>query len=316
MRRHLAIVLIVLLGTGISLELTPSAALAQYSMSRNPGDYHAAFVGQNAYPTRQPGQCYRFEIQFRNTGTATWHRGVVNLGTDRPLDRVPGFLREDCNGRSSGWVSPNRIPLQENAVSPGGIGTFVFSYTITPDHAAGTFREYFRPVADGITWMEDCGCYWDVTVVRQDRPRLPVIEPAQPPQPAPPPSAPRAGSGGACSQYLGQGYCTDYIKQRMHIPWHGNAITWLDQAIIYHWRTGPAPLVGSIAVFNISAAGHVAWVDWVSPDGRLFVVSQWNYGPPKPGTPHDCFVTTNFGVPTTYRWNTGARAIIGFIYGP
>jgi surface antigen len=328
MKRHLAIVLIVLLGTGISLELTPSAALAQYSTSRNPGDYHAAVASQNAYPTRRPGECYRFVIQFRNTGAATWHRGVVNLATDRPQDRVPGFIREDrCTGQPSGWVSPNRISLQENTVPPGGIGTFVFAYTITADHAAGTFREYFRPVADGITWMEDCGCYWDVTVVRQDPPRLPVIEPApqpaprsapQPdPQPAPPAPAPRPRSGDPCSQYYGQGYCTDYVRQRMNVPWRGNAITWFDQAASHGWRTGPEPRVGAIAVFAVSSVGHVAWVDWVSPDGRSFVVSQWNYGRGlRPGSPPECVVTTAFGTTTTTTWNAHDHRIRGFIYGP
>ena len=28
----------------------------------------------------------------------------------------------------------------------------------------GTYREYFRAVADGVTWMEDYGIYWDVLV--------------------------------------------------------------------------------------------------------------------------------------------------------
>ncbi len=48
---------------------------------------------------------------------------------------------------------------------PGGNATFVFWYSVTADHACGTFREYFRPVADGVTWMEDYGVYWDVNVV-------------------------------------------------------------------------------------------------------------------------------------------------------
>lgn len=132
----------------------------------SPSDYRAQWVSQNPYPTLRRNQCYRFVVQFRNTGTAVWHPSVVRLGTDRPQDRIPGFIREDrCTSQPSGWIQPNRVILQELAVPPNSLGTFVFWYTVPHDKAFGTGREYFRPVADFVTWMDDWGVYWDVTVV-------------------------------------------------------------------------------------------------------------------------------------------------------
>jgi hypothetical protein len=147
---------------------TGPRALAQYTHSRRSEDYRAAWVTQSGYPTLERNQCAQFSIQFRNVGRATWYKREVNLGTDRPRDRIPGFIREDrCSkpGEPSGWLSSNRVAMREQSVSPGGVATFLFWYTVPPDHQGGTIREYFRLVADGITWMEDCGCFWDVRVV-------------------------------------------------------------------------------------------------------------------------------------------------------
>ena len=125
--------------------------------------YHAYFLAQNGYPTLHRGESYLFEVKLENTGVTTWQRGIVNLGTDRGRDRIPGFIRE--GGSPSGWLKENRIELVEASVPPHGVGTFRFWYTVPGDKAFGTSREYFRVVADGITWMDDWGIYWDVTVV-------------------------------------------------------------------------------------------------------------------------------------------------------
>jgi len=123
--------------------------------------YHYSHAGQNPYPTIPPGDAYNFVLLAKNTGSATWQRGVVNLATDRSRDRVPFWTRESANGSPSGWVSPNRIQFQESSVPPGGTATYSFFMRndgVTP----GTYREYFRLVADGVGWMEDYGVYWDV----------------------------------------------------------------------------------------------------------------------------------------------------------
>ncbi len=124
--------------------------------------YHVSFLNQNAYPTLSKGQAANFVVNVKNTGSATWKKGVVNLGTDRGLDRIPQFTRESDNGSASGWISANRITMQQDSVAPGETATFSFwmrNDTVSP----GTYAQYFRVVADNITWMDDLGIYWNVT---------------------------------------------------------------------------------------------------------------------------------------------------------
>lgn len=227
--------------------------------SRNPDDYHAAFVGQSSYPTLLIGGCHEFVMRFRNAGRATWFRGVVNLGTDRPRDRVPGFIREGCLGRPSGWINPNRVELREASVPPGGVGTFTFSYKVPNDHAGGTFREYFRPVADGVTWMEDCGCYWDVRVIA-------------------PPGSPEIRAD-ACDTPMNGTNCVWYARCRVPSiprPRHG-LFTYAQKMTIMNSST---PRVGAVAIMNVGLpAGHLAIVEQVHADGRV-TVREANYGQP------------------------------------
>lgn len=276
---------------------------AQYTYSRRPEDYRSVWVTQNANPTLQRGEPYQFSIQFRNTGAATWHRGVVNLGTDRPRDRIPGFVRDDeRTRRRSGWISSNRVELQEAPVPPGGIGTFVFWYTVPATHALGVFREYFRPVADGITWMDDCGCYWDVTVI--DRPRLPQIPTVPPP-------------GGVRNPFE-RGQCTYYAAQRWidwgyGIPALQDAKYWLGKAQENGFPTGRHPRRQSIMVLDAwdgNIRGHVAIVESVS--GQTVTVSHMNWLDDRQLREGDQFdIIGNSAV-----WKLGRRPypLLGFIH--
>lgn len=127
--------------------------------------YLAEFVSQNAYPRLMAGQSYKFVLTVKNIGTATWENDVVHLGTDRPRDRIPSFIREDIPGKNpSGWIKDNRIIMQEDSVAPGENATFEFWYTVPQTLPDGVYREYFNLVADGITWLNDLGIFWEVTV--------------------------------------------------------------------------------------------------------------------------------------------------------
>ena len=133
--------------------------------SSDPSTYQYEIASQNGYPTLSPGQSYNFNFVIKNTGTSTWYKYRVNLGTDRALDRIPGFIRADnVNGNNSGWYYDNRIYMQEDMVVPGQTATFSFWYTIPNGMSSGTYQEYFRPVADGVTWMQDKGVYWNINI--------------------------------------------------------------------------------------------------------------------------------------------------------
>lgn len=71
------------------------------------------------------------------------------------------------------------------------------------------------------------------------------------------------------------GQCTWYVASRRDVTWGGNAWTWFANAAGIR-PEGHVPVEGSIAVFDIGWAGHVAYVEHVNPDGS-FIVSEMNY---------------------------------------
>jgi len=94
------------------------------------------------------------------------------------------------------------------------------------------------------------------------------------------------------------GYCTWYVAQKKHVPWGGNAGTWLYNAKAMGYATGKTPRVGSIMVTSESWWGHVAIVESVK--GNTFTVSEMNY---------------KGWAKKSYRTITvGSRFIKGFIY--
>ncbi len=163
----------ILVGTLSLITLLVMGSDVHRTQAADTDGYHAAWLSQNAYPTLRAGESTLLEVSLRNTGSATWLRGSVNLGTDRGQDRIPEFIREDrLASQPSGWLKENRVGLVEESIAPGAIATYRFWYTVPTNYPVGTRREYFRPVADAITWMEDMGIYWDVTVVDGSTPPI------------------------------------------------------------------------------------------------------------------------------------------------
>ena len=126
--------------------------------SSGPPSYHARFSNQSAYVTLNPGQKASLWLELQNTGASTWQQNTANLGTARPLDRNSKFYD------SATWLSPNRIKSDSATIAPGAIGRF--SFDIIAPTTPGTYKEYFRPVADGFGWLEDPGIYWQIIVTR------------------------------------------------------------------------------------------------------------------------------------------------------
>ena len=94
------------------------------------------------------------------------------------------------------------------------------------------------------------------------------------------------------------GWCTWYVASRRHVPWGGNAGTWLYHAKAYGANTGKTPRVGAIMVSGESRYGHVGVVEKVS--GGSFTISEMNY--------------KGFGVVSKRTISTGAGFVRGFIY--
>lgn len=128
-------------------------------------EYSSDFASQNSYPFLAPGDSYKFQVSFANIGNRSWNRGTVYLGTDRDRDRISVFnLDNRINKEDTMWTTANRVSLKEQTVPIGGVGTFEFYMSAATNMAPGTYREYFRPLAEGIQWMDDDRVYWDVTV--------------------------------------------------------------------------------------------------------------------------------------------------------
>jgi hypothetical protein len=138
----------------IALPVGANAANAQWS---------AQWAGNTESLTLEAGETGRAYVRARNTGSETWHRGAVKLGT-------VGEYPPDGQDRSSEfadmtWLNPNRpATLTEPSVSPNEVGSFTFNLRAPQTASTVTRREYFAPLAEGIEWMYACPAWCRVHV--------------------------------------------------------------------------------------------------------------------------------------------------------
>ncbi len=122
--------------------------------------YHAAWAGQSPDTTLAPGQTATMVVALRNDGYRGWYRETpgqqANLGTAGPLDAQRWDL-------DYGWPSASRIATTTTAyVGPGQVGWFQFQ--VRAPSSPGSYVLRVRGVIDGVTWLEDAGVYWTITV--------------------------------------------------------------------------------------------------------------------------------------------------------
>lgn len=128
-------------------------------------DYRAEWVSQT-YPDGPlvPGEKTVVTVTFRNTGPATLFAGgqhPVNLRGSRPYDRGSGFIEPD----GPGVVDRNRgVRMTQDRVAPGEEFSFRLPVKVLAGLPPGPYPEYFRPVAEGLTWFGPEGVYWPFTV--------------------------------------------------------------------------------------------------------------------------------------------------------
>jgi surface antigen len=94
------------------------------------------------------------------------------------------------------------------------------------------------------------------------------------------------------------GYCTWYVASRKHVPWGGNAGTWLYNARAYGVKTGKKAKAGAIIVTSESWYGHVGIVTKVS--GSKVTIKEMNY--------------RGWGKVSSRTISAGSRVIKGYIY--
>ena len=143
---------------------TPHAYNGNYNFTQfmaswfdNPG-FASAWGGQTGGGTLNNGATQTMTIAYKNTGSQTWTRGVVNLGL------VDSNFRFASNSPlASNWLSADRpARLDQASVAPGEVGTFTF--TVANNALSGNQRLDVGLVADGVQWFPEIShAYWTVT---------------------------------------------------------------------------------------------------------------------------------------------------------
>lgn len=91
-------------------------------------------------------------LKLRNTGSLTWYKDMVAIGTESPRDGLSVFLRPP----------KARFALLNETVKPGQLAEFKF--TIIAPSEPGTYRQYITPVVEGKTWMKNKSIYFETTI--------------------------------------------------------------------------------------------------------------------------------------------------------
>ncbi|MFA7308951.1 MAG: beta-propeller domain-containing protein [Patescibacteria group bacterium] len=125
-------------------------------------DYDYQIIGQSSYPaTLAAGQTTTVWLDIKNTGRKTWDK-QVRLGSGSALygNKNNDYASEFSD---SSWLSPNRATaIDKDSVKPGE--TARLQFVLRTPSSSGTYKAYFTPVVDGISWMKDSGIYWQISV--------------------------------------------------------------------------------------------------------------------------------------------------------
>lgn len=126
--------------------------------------YQMQWLTQSPYPTLEAGESTTLSLEVINTGNVAWITGdsaglgALRLATDVPQDRTSQF-------RDASWISGNRVATMSPAVVRPG-ETARFNFRVTAPSQPGQYKEYFRPVAEYISWLNDLGIYWEIRVTQ------------------------------------------------------------------------------------------------------------------------------------------------------
>lgn len=166
MKKRLAALAI--MATLVVLSLMPSATS---SSAACPPDFSASWVSQSPWQTVDPNAVVTATESWQNVGCLAWNINQVGAqafaGTSNPTpgQDQPSVLGGNPNGTcgtGTNWFACNRIRPTADIVNPGAVADFSFDVKAPP--APGTYKVNLRPVVEGVTWMEDQGVFWQVTV--------------------------------------------------------------------------------------------------------------------------------------------------------
>lgn len=145
-----------------------ATALVPAATARAENGWESKYVAESPNQVLlESGEATTSWFDFRNTGTQTWTRGVVRLGTWNPRDRASAMFDPGT------WITTNRpTALDQASVAVGAVGRFTFVARAPAVTAETVYKEYFAPVAETLGWM-DTTTYTATWLQYTVRPRVP-----------------------------------------------------------------------------------------------------------------------------------------------
>jgi len=141
------------------------------------------YAGESPYPQLFPGQTTTSYLSYKNTGNVSWYDDTsigtapagsapMRLATSHPINRPSGFggtWGGDQNRASGAFAAVyqsdgSTLAPDQHVAQPGQIVKFNFEVSIGANLAPGVYREYFQPIMEGLSTMNDPGTFLDVTV--------------------------------------------------------------------------------------------------------------------------------------------------------
>lgn len=106
-----------------------------------------------------PGEIFKVQVFVQNISNSPWFSDdsgcsgvpLIRLGTDKNRDRESPFYN-NLQTTEGGWISKNRIKLDQKMVYPSQVASFTFEAKAPT--VAGVYREYYAPVVEGVAWLE------------------------------------------------------------------------------------------------------------------------------------------------------------------
>lgn len=128
----------------------------EYEAPEKP-NYGAELISREIRVDAVQDERIKVTILLKNTGNVPWfgdssgcsQQKYIRLGTAMPKDRDSIFY----SATESNWVAPNRIALDNARINPGEIGSFTIVGRAPKSN--DLYREYFQPVVEGISWIDD-----------------------------------------------------------------------------------------------------------------------------------------------------------------
>lgn len=125
-------------------------------------DFEGKLLAIKKPQTIQPGQVFNMQVFIQNTGNVPWFSEnsgcnsmtFIHLGTEKDRDRKSPFYTTAVNpdtNIANTWMDATRIKMDNKRVSP--LGAASFTITAKAPDAPGIYREFYAPLAEGVTWM-------------------------------------------------------------------------------------------------------------------------------------------------------------------